>query len=79
MATRKAKPKQNTCSVHTGKPPHQRISQPIECVGDLVEELKKYPPNLELVNEIVLVWFNLGSQSEKLGLEENDGTFEPKI
>jgi hypothetical protein len=75
-------PKKERVSIYTGKAPTkaQRISAPIETVGELREALKAYPGELPLAESegYVLVWFNLGQREgtgECLGLELNDGTW----
>lgn len=52
---------------------------PSQTVSDLIELLKKLPPDLPVNlfdDGVKAVWANVGQDNEHLMLEENDGTWD---
>jgi hypothetical protein len=75
------KVKKNTvpASRYSG-PPHRRQKPIAMTVGELKKALEQYPDQLPircgLDDGVQLIWFNVGRDTECLGLEDNDGTWE---
>lgn len=63
----------NPVSAYTEDCSYRKQIPVVETVGELLEVLKKLPPELPLEGALKPTWFNVGYNMEHLGFIDGDG------